>query len=220
MSLNIVLLGPPGAGKGTQAKVLSEHFTVVHVSTGDMLREAVKNGSESGKEAEAFMNKGDLVPDSIVVKLVIERIAKNDAKGGFLLDGFPRNEKQANALDRALRKASKRLDAVLYFRTSPEISIERLSGRRVCKKCGANFHVKNMPPKKSGVCDFCGAALYQRDDDKPETVKNRLVVYETETKSLIEYYKKKGILRDLSGDLNVEVLFEEIKKLLRVEKIA
>jgi len=220
LSLNIVLLGPPGAGKGTQAKVLSEHFTVVHVSTGDMLREAVKNGSESGKEAEAFMNKGDLVPDSIVVKLVIERIAKNDAKGGFLLDGFPRNEKQANALDRALRKASKRLDAVLYFRTSPEISIERLSGRRVCKKCGANFHVKNMPPKKSGVCDFCGAALYQRDDDKPETVKNRLVVYETETKSLIEYYKKKGILRDLSGDLNVEVLFEEIKKLLRVEKIA
>ena len=211
--MNIVLLGPPGAGKGTQAKVLSQAFKVLHVSTGDMLRDALKKGQKVGKLAKSYMDKGELVPDNVVIDIVTERISQDDVKNGFLLDGFPRNEKQANELDQALGKRAKKLDMVLYFKTSPVTSIERLSGRRVCTKCGANFHVKNMPPKKNGICDYCKGILIQRDDDKKETVKNRLIVYEKETKSLIDYYKKKGIIKEISGDLNVESLFEEIKSL-------
>lgn len=215
--MNIVLLGPPGAGKGTQAKVLSESYKVLHVSTGDMLREAVKNQTKVGRDAKFYMDKGELVPDNLVIDIVNERISQDDAKTGFLLDGFPRNEKQALKLDEALGKTGKKLDIVLYFKTSPKVSIERLSGRRLCTKCGANFHIKNMPPKNEGICDYCKGELIHRDDDKPETVKNRLAVYEKETESLIDYYRKKNVLWEVCGDLNVEELFEEIKGLFTKE---
>jgi len=211
--LNIVLLGPPGAGKGTQAKVLSKEYKILHISTGDMLREAVKSRSEVGRLAKGYMDRGELVPDGVVIDIVSERISGGEAANGFMLDGFPRTVPQARKLDEELKKRGRRLDFVLYFRTSERVSIERLSGRRVCRVCGANFHVKNMPPEKEGVCDYCKGGLYQRDDDKPETVKRRLVVYEKETKSLIEYYRNEKILREVSGDLNVEDLFAEIKKL-------
>jgi adenylate kinase len=218
--VNIVLLGPPGAGKGTQAKVLSKEFRALHISTGDMLREAVKNRTPVGKAAKSYMVRGELVPDKIVIDIVAERISQEDGKDGFLLDGFPRNEKQAGELDEALSKAGKKLDMVLYFKTSPEISIKRLSGRRVCTACGANFHIKNMPPKNENSCDHCGEKLVQREDDKAETVKRRLVIYEKETKSLISYYKEKGLLREVSGDLGVNELFKEIKKLFTAESLA
>ena len=217
--MNIVLLGPPGAGKGTQAKVLTKEFGVLHISTGDMLREAVKKKTETGLRAKTYMEKGALVPDNIVINLVIERITQDDAKNGFLLDGFPRNYEQAKELDEALRKKRKELDMVLYFKTSPETSIERLSGRRVCRACGANFHIKNMPPKEEGLCDCCKGELVQRSDDSEETVRNRLAVYENETKALIDYYREKGILREVPGDLNVGTLFEKIKKLFFDEKL-
>lgn len=218
--MNIVLLGPPGAGKGTQAKVLSKEYKIPHISTGDMLRDAVKKGTETGKSAKSFMDKGELVPDEIVIDLVIERVSGADADKGFLLDGFPRNEKQADKLNEAFAKTGRKLDIVLYFRTSSEVSISRLSGRRVCARCGANFHIKNMPAKVEGICDYCDGKLIQRDDDKEATVKNRLKVYEKETKSLIEYYKDKGILREVSGDLDVNELFEDIKKLFAKEAFA
>ena len=218
--MNIVLLGPPGAGKGTQAKVLSKEFKILHISTGDMLREAVKQATAIGARAKSYMERGELVPDTVVIDLVTERISRGDVENGFMLDGFPRNVKQANELDAALGRAGETLDIVLYFKTSPEISIKRLAGRRVCAKCGTNFHVENMPPKKENICDYCKALLIQRDDDKEETVKRRLLVYETETESLIGYYKQKGILREVSGDLNVGELFEEIKKLFTTEGLA
>jgi len=217
--LNIVLLGPPGAGKGTQAKVLCEKFGFLHVSSGDMLREAVKNGTQIGREAKSYMQRGELVPDEIVTAIVTERISRVKKEAGFLLDGFPRNEAQANELDRELGKIKKKLDMVLYLKTSPQVSIERLSGRRVCVGCGANFHAKNMPPKKEGICDYCGGRLVHRADDEEETVKKRLAVYETETKSLIDYYRKKGMLREVSGDLDVQKLFREIKGLFSKERV-
>jgi adenylate kinase len=209
--MNLVLLGPPGAGKGTQAKVLSKEFKILHISTGDMLREAVKNETEVGKVAKSYMDKGELVPDSVVIDIVKERISKDDAKNGFMLDGFPRTDAQAVKLDEALSSAGKKLDLVLYFRTSEEVSISRLSGRRVCPICGAIFHIKNMPPKKDSICDRCGGRLIQRDDDKEDTIKRRLVVYENDTKSLIKYYKNKNILKEVSGDLEVAKLFDKIK---------
>jgi len=217
--LNIVLLGPPGAGKGTQAKVLTQKFNVVHISTGDMLRDAVRNGTNVGKLAKTYMDKGDLVPDNVVIEIVTERITHKDAREGFLLDGFPRTDKQAVDLDHSLAKIDKKVKVVLFFKTSRKTSIERLSGRRVCTACGGNFHVRNMPPKRRGVCDHCGGSLIQRDDDREETVKKRLSVYEQETKSLVKYYKKKGILQEVNGDLEVDSLFKRILKLFVTEKL-
>ena len=217
--MNVVLLGPPGAGKGTQAGVLCQRFKVLHVSTGDMLREAVKNGSEIGLKAKSYMDKGGLVPDDVVIKIVAEKLLSLKDESGFLLDGFPRTVKQADELDKSLESSGKKLDLILYFKTSQEISISRLSGRRVCKKCGRNYHVKNMKPKKEGVCDSCGENLYQRNDDKEETVKKRLFVYGQDTKPLIEYYKKRGILEEMQGDLNVEELFTKVKELFVEKKL-
>ncbi|MCQ9206283.1 MAG: adenylate kinase [Omnitrophica bacterium] len=217
--MNIVLLGPPGAGKGTQAKVLSQEFGVLHVSTGDMLRDAVKRGTSVGKSAKTYMDNGELVPDDLVINMVSERILQKDVKRGFLLDGFPRNKTQALELDDALTRIGKSLDLVLYFKTSPEVSIERLSGRRACTECGANFHIRNMPPRKEGICDHCGGSLVLRNDDTPETVKRRLSVYENETESLIEYYKQKGTLREVSGNLDVKKLFTKIKGLFLEERL-
>ncbi|MBI5123893.1 MAG: adenylate kinase [Candidatus Omnitrophica bacterium] len=218
--MKIVLLGPPGAGKGTQGVVLSRNYKVPHISTGDILREAVKGGTLLGKKAKAFMDSGELVPDEVVTGIVVERLAQKDTKSDFILDGFPRTLKQALDLDTELNKMSSGIDMVLYFDIPEEAAIERLTGRRVCKKCGANYHVKNIPPKVGGVCDKCGAGLFQRPDDSIETVKNRLKVYEAQTSPLIDYYTKKGILKKVSGALDVNDLFKIIAKLLSDAKLA
>ncbi len=215
--MRLVLLGPPGAGKGTQAKVLSDRYAIPHISTGDILREAVKNGTQVGKQAKAYMDRGELVPDTIVNQIVVERIGLPDAKKGFILDGFPRTEAQAENLDRSLKALGIVLDMVIYFETSNRVAIERLSGRRVCRKCGANFHIKNIRPKVEGVCDHCGAELFQRPDDAEGTVRNRLVVYERETKELVDHYAKKGTLRKVSGDLNVDDVFLILSKMFKDE---
>jgi adenylate kinase len=212
--MRLILLGPPGAGKGTQAEVLSKEYNIPHISTGDMLREAVAKRTPVGIKANAYMIKGELVPDEIVIEIVSQRLASPDAKGGFILDGFPRTKRQAESLDEALGKSGIPLDAAFYFDTTDSVVIKRLSGRRVCRSCGANFHVTNIPPKKEGICDFCGSALIQRPDDKEQTVKNRLEVYKKETAELIDYYRSKGILRTVSGDLDVKELFGVISKLL------
>ena len=218
--MNIVLLGPPGAGKGTQGVVLSKSYQIPHISTGDILREAVKSGTPLGKKARTFMDSGELVPDEVVVGIVVDRIGQDDTKKGYILDGFPRTLKQAQELDVALKRKASGIDMVLYFEIPENIAIERLTGRRVCKKCGANFHVKNMPPKKEGICDKCAAELFQRPDDKLETVKNRLKVYELQTLPLIEYYTKKGILKKVSGALDVKDLFKELCQVLSCAKLA
>ena len=218
--MNIVLLGPPGAGKGTQGVVLSKHYHIPHVSTGDILREAVKNGTPMGMKAKAFMDSGGLVPDDVVVGIIVDAISRDDMKKGYILDGFPRTLKQAEELDAALKKAASGIDMVLYFEIPEEIAIERLTGRRVCKKCGANFHIKNIPPKKDGICDKCGAELFQRPDDKLETVKNRLSVYELQTRPLVGYYTGKGILKKVSGALDVKDLFKILCKVFSDAKLA
>jgi len=208
--MRLIFLGPPGAGKGTQAKVISGKFSAPHISTGDILREAVKDGSPIGKEAKGFMDRGELVPDEIVIKIVVERLAKPDTADNFILDGFPRTKKQAVSLDEELTRRGIGIDFVVYFDTREETSITRLSGRRVCKACGANYHSANIKPKKENMCDICGGELYQRNDDKVETIKNRLQVYRKQTADLIDYYKSKGILEKVSGDLNVEEVFKEL----------
>lgn len=213
----IILLGAPGAGKGTQAGILKDEYKLLHISTGDMLREAIKDGSDIGKEAQSYMNKGELVPDAIVTKLVIGRITKPDASTGVILDGYPRTLRQAESLDTSLNSEKRSIDSVLYLSASEPVVIQRLSGRRVCPKCGFNYHVTNIPPKKADVCDTCGVKLIQRDDDKPETVKNRLVEYNKRTKDLVEYYRKKGLLHEVNGDLPAEKLFENIDSLFRKE---
>lgn len=217
--MRLILLGPPGAGKGTQAAVLSRKYNIPHISTGDILREAVKNGLPLGKKAKAFMEKGELVPDEIVTGIVIERLKKPDVEAGFILDGFPRTLKQAEDLDAALKSESIVTDLVLYFETSPKVAIERLSGRRVCKVCGHNYHLKNIPPKVEGACDRCGGELFQRPDDKEETVRTRLKIYEGQTKPLIEYYNKKKVLRKVSGDFSVDDLFNVLSKIFSDAKL-
>ena len=218
--MKIVLLGPPGAGKGTQGVVLSKNYRIAHISTGDILREAVKAGTALGKKALEYMNKGELVPDEIVTGIVVERLAREDAKKGFILDGFPRTLKQALDLDKELKRIVSSIDMVLYFEIPENIAIERLTGRRVCKKCGANYHIKNIPPKIEGICDKCGGELFQRPDDKEETVLNRLKVYEEQTKPLIEYYTKKNMLKKVSGDLGVNELFKVLSKVFAGTKLA
>lgn len=210
--MNLVFLGPPGAGKGTQANVVCKYFDLKHISTGDLLREVVKDNSLIGRKVKEFMDKGLLVPDEIVVQIVAQEI-KGDKKG-FILDGFPRNLAQAEFLDNSLCSSNISLDRVLNFVTSPEKVIERLSGRRICPKCQAIYHIKNMPPLKEGICDKCASRLLQRDDDKEETVKERLKVYKQLSEPLIEYYKQKGILVDINGDLDVQPLFAIIKEIL------
>jgi len=217
--MRLVLLGPPGAGKGTQAKLLSGKFKIPHISTGDILRDAVREKSELGEKIAAFVKSGELVPDETVVEVVINRLTKPDAQYGFILDGFPRTLNQAEALNTALRKFNISIDLVLYFETSPKVSIERLSGRRVCKDCGTNFHLTNMKPKNEGICDFCSGQLFLRDDDRIETVKKRLKIYQDQTTSLIDYYKKEGNLRKVSGDLRAEELNVQLIDLFTRENL-
>ncbi len=212
--MRIVLLGPPGAGKGTQAVMLADKKGFLHLSTGDILRENVKNGTLIGKKAKAFMDKGELVPDDIVIEMMLDTIKNARSQEDFILDGFPRTVYQANNLDRELNKLKLSIDMVVYFKTSIKTVILRLTGRRLCSKCGASYHITNMPPKKQGVCDKCGSELYQRKDDSEETIKKRLEVYDIKTKELIDYYKVQGILKEVSGDMEAPKVYSELSEIL------
>lgn len=206
--MNIVLLGAPGAGKGTQAQKLVKEFGVAHISTGDLLRAAVKAGTKLGVKAKEYMDAGQLVPDKLVVDLVKERLAADDAKKGFILDGFPRNTAQAVTLDSALADMGLSLDAALLVDVKAEVIVERLSSRRTCRDCGYTA------PAGVDVCPSCGGEMYQRDDDKPETIQNRLNVYESQTAPLVEYYKGKGLLKAVDGDRPVDDVYADVKELL------
>lgn len=210
--MRLILLGPPGAGKGTQAHILSGYYNIPHISVGDILREQVKENTDLGNKAKKYMEKGELVPDSIVINMVIERVQRLDAGSGFILDGFPRNVNQAEELDKVLKSNSKEIDLTIYLKTSEDVIIQRLSGRRICKNCQAVYHIKNMPPKEDGICDKCGDELYQREDDKPETIKKRLKVYQQESQGIIDYYKNTNKLYVISGDLSAEALFDKLKE--------
>ncbi len=212
--MRMVLLGPPGAGKGTQAVMLADKKGFLHLSTGDILRENVKNGTLIGKKAKAFMDKGELVPDDIVIEMMLDTIKNARSQEDFILDGFPRTVYQANNLDRELNKLKLSIDMVVYFKTSIKTVILRLTGRRLCSKCGASYHITNMPPKKQGVCDKCGSELYQRKDDSEETIKKRLEVYDIKTKELIDYYKVQGILKEVSGDMEAPKVYSELSEIL------
>ena len=212
--MRLIILGAPGSGKGTSAVVLKEKYDLAHISTGDIFRENIKEGTPLGKKAQEYMNKGQLVPDSLVIEIATDRLTKDDCKEGFLLDGFPRTVEQAEALDEFLAKDGKKVDHVLDIDVAAEILMERLTGRRVCKGCGATYHVTNIPPKVEGVCDVCGEALYQRDDDTAETVKSRIDVYNSQTKPLIDYYEKSGNISHLDGSIDPQDLLAEIVKIL------
>ena len=211
--MKIVLLGPPGAGKGTQAEVLTKKLLVPHISTGDMFRAAIKNGTAMGIEAKGYMDRGQLVPDEVTVGIIKDRIAQSDCSGGFLLDGFPRTIAQAEALDKLLEDKGG-LDAVLNISVPLEKLVERLTGRRMCRKCGAIYHMLYNAPAKDGVCDACGGELYQRDDDKLETVTNRLDVYEAQTAPLIGFYEKQGKLFTVNGDQPINAVLADLGKAL------
>ena len=210
MALRTVLLGPPGAGKGTHAKILSEDYKIPHISTGDLLRFEIQEGSALGKRAKSFIDNGKLVPDELVVEMVKQRFQNSDVERGFILDGFPRTVEQAKALDEILEERKFPLNLVLQFNTSERVIVDRLSGRRACTNCGANYHIRNIPPRREGICDTCGHALIQRKDDEPETVRKRFKVYETQTAPLIQFYQKRGLLRVINGDLEIEPLREEL----------
>jgi len=199
--------------------VLSKQYKIPHISTGDILRESVKSSTDLGARAKSYMDKGELVPDGIVIGIVAQRLKMADCAAGYILDGFPRTLNQAVELDKELVAMKSTIDMVLYFETSSKVAIERLSGRRVCKSCGFNYHIKNIPPKVAGVCDKCGGELFQRPDDKEETVLNRLKIYEEQTKPLVDYYSDQKILRKVSGDLGVNDLFKVLSKIFSDAKL-
>ena len=213
--MRLILLGPPGAGKGTQAEYIVEKYGIPHISTGDIFRKNIKEGTELGKRAKAFMDKGELVPDSLVVELVADRLTQEDCKEGFLLDGFPRTVVQAEALDEILVKMSVALNAVVNIIVNPEVLVSRAVGRRICKNCGATYHILNNKPSVEGVCDKCGGELYQRSDDVEETVQNRISVYMNETMPLISYYGAQGKLVDIQGEQNINDVFSDIVDALK-----
>jgi adenylate kinase len=208
--MRLVLLGAPGAGKGTQAKKLIEKYGIPQVSTGDILRQSVADGTPLGKEAKSYMDKGELVPDSVVLGLVEERLQADDARKGYILDGFPRNTAQAEALDGMLEKLAMPITAAVSVDVPFEDLMKRLTGRRTCKSCGQMYNVHFSPPAKEGVCDKCGGTLYQRDDDREETIKKRLDVYQSQTEPLIDYYGKKGILKSIAGTGNIDEIFGKL----------
>lgn len=207
-------MGLPGAGKGTQAEKINEKYAVPHISTGDMFRLAIKEGTDLGNKAKEYMDQGALVPDEVTIGIVRERLAKDDCKNGFLLDGFPRTIAQAEALEELLTDLNESIDFVLHVDVPEEKLVERLSGRRICPTCGAAYHVVFNPPKEEGICDKDGSALIQRDDDKPETVKNRLTVNQEQMQPLLDFYNGKGYLASVNGDQDIEVVFQELQAIL------
>ena len=212
--MKLILMGPPGAGKGTQAEKLIDLYQIPHISTGDMFRKAQKEGTALGLQAKSYMDQGQLVPDEVTIGIVRERLSEDDCKNGFLLDGFPRTVHQADALGGILTDLGMSLDAVLDIQVNKDFLVERLTGRRVCKACGATYHVSFNAPKVENVCDKCGGELYQRNDDKIETVSNRLDVYAAQTAPLVEYYQSKGMIKSIDGSKSVEEVLADIQAAL------
>ncbi|MBO6260475.1 MAG: adenylate kinase [Lachnospiraceae bacterium] len=212
--MKIVMLGAPGAGKGTQAKMIAEKYSIPHVSTGDIFRANIKNGTELGKEAKSYMDKGELVPDELTVRILLDRVAQDDCKNGYVLDGFPRTIPQAEVLDAELTKMGDKIDFAINVEVPDENIVRRMSGRRACLKCGATYHIVHIPPVKEGICDKCGSELVLRDDDKEETVKNRLAVYHEQTQPLIDFYDKKGVLKEVDGTVDSKDVFAAITGIL------
>ena len=214
VSMKIIMLGAPGAGKGTQAKMIAEKYGIPHVSTGDIFRANIKNGTQLGMEAKQYMDQGLLVPDELTVKILLDRVANEDCKNGYVLDGFPRTIPQAEVLDKALSKLGDQIDYAVNVDVPDENIVKRMGGRRACLSCGATYHIEHVPPKSEGICDSCGQELVLRDDDKPETVQNRLNVYHEQTQPLIEFYSAKGVLKTVDGTMDMKDVFEAIVSIL------
>lgn len=212
--MKIIMLGAPGAGKGTQAKMIAEKYSIPHISTGDIFRANIKNGTELGKKAKSYMDKGQLVPDELTLDLIMDRFKQDDCKYGYVLDGFPRTIPQAEALDTALKAKGEKVDFAIDVDVPDENIVKRMGGRRACVGCGATYHVVYSPTKVEGVCDKCGEELIVRDDDKPETVLNRLEVYHNQTQPLIDYYNEKGILKSVDGTVDMKDVFNAIVDIL------
>ena len=212
--MKIIMLGAPGAGKGTQAKMIADKYGVPHVSTGDILRANIKEGTELGKEAKTYMDRGLLVPDELTVKILLDRVAKEDCKKGYILDGFPRTIPQAQVLDAELEKLGEGIDFAINVDVPDNHIVERMSGRRACVECGATYHIVHIPSQKEGICDRCGKELVLRDDDKPETIQSRLDVYHDQTQPLIAFYTEKGILRTIDGTADMKDVFKTITGIL------
>lgn len=212
--MKIIMLGAPGAGKGTQAKMIADKYQIPHISTGDIFRANIKNGTELGKEAKKYMDQGLLVPDELTVKILLDRVAQDDCKNGYVLDGFPRTIPQAEVLEEALTKLGDKIDYAINVEVPDENIVKRMGGRRACVNCGATYHIEHVPPKKEGICDNCGSELILRDDDKPETVKNRLSVYHKQTQPLIDFYNGKGVLRTVDGTVDMKDVFNAIVAIL------
>jgi len=208
--MRLILLGPPGAGKGTQADKIAKEYNIPHISTGDIFRANIKNETELGIKAKQYIDNGELVPDSVVVAIVEDRIKQEDTKNGFLLDGFPRTENQALALDAVLKEIGIDLDAVININVDSKILVSRITGRRICKNCGATFHVEFNPPAEEGLCDLCGGELYQRSDDNEKTVQNRIEIYNKQTAPLIEYYSKQDLIKTIDGEQAIDKVFTHI----------
>ena len=212
--MKIIMLGAPGAGKGTQAKKISEKYQIPHISTGDIFRANIKNGTELGKKAKTYMDQGLLVPDELVVDLVVDRVNQDDCANGYVLDGFPRTIPQAEALDAALAKLGQKVDYAINVEVPDENIVNRMSGRRACVDCGATYHIVSIPTKVEGICDKCGSEVVLRDDDKPETVQKRLSVYHEQTQPLIDYYTKQGVLKTVDGTVALDKVFQSIVEIL------
>ena len=212
--MKIIMLGAPGAGKGTQAKMIADKYGVPHISTGDIFRANIKNGTELGMEAKKYMDQGLLVPDELTVRILLDRVAQDDCKNGYVLDGFPRTIPQAEVLDSELTMLGDHIDYAINVDVPDENIVKRMSGRRACLTCGATYHIEHVPPKKEGICDVCGSELVLRDDDKPETVKNRLNVYHEQTQPLIDFYTEKGVLKTVDGTVPMEEVFAAITAIL------
>ena len=212
--MKIIMLGAPGAGKGTQAKMIADKYAVPHVSTGDIFRANIKEGTELGKEAKKYMDQGLLVPDELTVKILLDRVAKEDCANGYVLDGFPRTIPQAEALEVITKEINQPIDLVINLVIDQDLLIERVIGRRICKSCNASYHLKNNPPKKQGVCDLCGGELYQRADDNENSIKVRLDTYDKQTSPLVHYYAEKGLVKDVNAMNDIDTIFNDIEKII------
>lgn len=212
--MKIIMLGAPGAGKGTQAKKIAGKYNIPHISTGDIFRANIKNGTELGKKAKTYMDQGLLVPDELTVKILLDRVAKEDCADGYVLDGFPRTIPQAQVLEDALARQGEKIDYAVNVDVPDENIVRRMSGRRACLKCGATYHVEHIPPKAEGICDTCGSELVLRDDDRPETVQNRLKVYHDQTQPLIDFYTARGVLKTVDGTADMQDVFSAITEIL------